>query len=103
MILGVLHCDNLQLLAIGIRLLVDQGFLNGQSSFLESTQSWQRYHFCFPYAVKSKIFSLKSYLQRGLNLGPLVIHCDAHLAELTWQVLIEGFNFTFVGAPIHFC
>ena len=46
-------------------------------------------------------FSKKCYLHYGLNLGPLVIHFDTFLTELTWQVLIEGvFNFTSAGAPI---
>ena len=46
-----------------------------------------------------------SYFQGGLNLGPLVIHSDAYLTELTRQMLIEGYltslllvhqlNFTF--------
>ena len=45
--------------------------------------------------------SVKSYLQWGLNLGPLVICSDAFLTELTWQVLIKGY-LTLVGAPVDF-
>ena len=37
------------------------------------------------YTGKSKMNSVKSYLQKGLNLEPLVIHSDAFLAELTWN------------------
>ena len=36
-------------------------------------------------------FSTKVTSQEGLNLGPPVIHTDAHLTDLTWQVLIEGY------------
>ena len=35
--------------------------------------------------------SKKYYLQRGLNLEPLVVHSYASVTELTWQVLIEGY------------
>ena len=41
------------------------------------------------------------YVQLGLNLGPLVIHFDAHLTKLTWQVLIDGNSLLFF-APIDF-
>ena len=40
---------------------------------------------------KSQKISNKSYLQWGLNLGPLVFYSIAFLTELTWQVLIEGY------------
>ena len=44
------------------------------------------------YTGKSKINSAKKrYLQRELNMGPFVIHSNAFLTELTWQVLIEGY------------
>ena len=36
-------------------------------------------------------FTKKCYPQWGLNLGPIVIHCDSYLLELTWQVLSEGY------------
>ena len=37
-------------------------------------------------------------------MGPLVIHSDPYLTEITWQVLINWgiFNLTFGGTPIDF-
>ena len=44
------------------------------------------------YVRKNKINLVKwCYNQWGLNLGRLVIHSDAYLTQLTWQVLIEGY------------
>ena len=62
---------------------------------------WIRYcHLCIAYTVKSKIISVQRLpLREVLNLRPLVIHSDAYLTDITWQVLKDWriFNFTFVG------
>ena len=43
------------------------------------------------YVGKTKVNSLKSYLQWELNMGPLVFYFEAFLTELiTLQVLTEG-------------
>ena len=47
--------------------------------------------FCCLRTEKKNNFS-KSYPQKGLNLGPLVIHSDGFLTELTWQMLVGGYS-----------
>ena len=39
----------------------------------------------------ARLRSKKKFSQWGLNLGSLMVHSDAFLTELTWQVLIEGY------------
>ena len=58
-------------------------------SFLLSIQSLQTL-VTKAYVDKSKI-NLKCYPQWGLNLWSIVMHCDALLTELTWQVLIKRY------------
>ena len=52
-------------------------------------QSWNHWQLRLRREEQNK-FGKKCYLQWGLNMGPLVIHSQAHLTELTWQELIEG-------------